>query len=672
MNWLLGAGVYAAVYGVAVSLAIGHPDARVWIGDLGLLLSPLLPIAVIAWRRGSWNGRARLYWSAVAVGCAMWFVGHIGWCVYELWWGRPLPWLEWPVAVKLTGGILPIAALVAWPHAQIRGGSLPLAVLDMAALTLLNAFLFWSLVMAPGLVPAGQPLGILALRAIGLALHLVIVGSFGYAAVAAGIGPWRRTYQRLAIGAGLGSILLMWNATPMIDGTYATGSIGDIGWILPFWFYAWAASEAPDSPAAGQPILGWTVSSHVSAALFSVAVVPIVGFAPRFLAPLGDPTDQYRELGTTIALGFALGLTMIRVVVEQRARHRADYREWLLATACEQSHDLLLIARLSRIDYANDAFRRALGYSLEELRELQPGQLVAPEAKEMLADVRDRLRRNEVVQTRTVLQRRDRSLFHADCTITPLQTASGSSHFVVVVRDLTDDLRLRDHLVRSERMSAVGSLVSGVAHELNNPLQAVFGVTDLLLRRPLDGPARADVEQIRVEADRAGRIVRNLLVFAQKSQPNRLPTDVNDIVAAAVAMRYEALSHRRIQLYEQYAPELPRVPAHRPELQEAVLALLYNAEYAIAHAHPNGVIIIRTYAALSGSEVVIEIADDGPGVPAELASRIFEPFFTTRPVGEGSGLGLSIAFGVATAHGGSLELAPSDRGACFRITLPIH
>src|SRR5262245_13065419 len=667
MIWAIGAAFYAVAYAVAVTLTAGDPVARTWVGDIGLALSPLLPIAVILRRRADWNDRAQMYWGAVAVGCALWFVGHIGWSVDELLLGRPLPWLEWPVAVKLTGGIIPIAALVAWPHAQIRGGSIPIIALDIGALTFVNLFLFWSLVMAPGLVPAGQPIGITALRALGLVLHVVIVGSFGYAAYAAGIGPWRTVYRRLAIGAGLGSVALMWNASAMVLNTYRTGSVGDTGWILPFWFYAWAASEAPDSPArSAAPIGGWTAPSHVSPPLLPVAIVPIVGYMPRFLFPLGMPIDLYRELGTLVALCGALGLTMMRVVMEQRARHRADYREWLLATACEQSHDLLLIARLSRIDYANDAFRRALGYSLEELRELQPGQLVAPEAKEMLADVRDRLRRNEVVQTRTVLQRRDRSLFHADCTITPLQTASGSSHFVVVVRDLTDDLRLRDHLVRSERMSAVGSLVSGVAHELNNPLQAVFGVTDLLLRRPLDGPARADVEQIRAEADRAGRIVRNLLVFAQKSQPNRLPTDVNDIVAAAVAMRYEALSHRRIQLYEQYAPELPRVPAHRPELQEAVLALLYNAEYAIAHAHPNGVIIIRTYAALSGAEVVIEIADDGPGVPAELASRIFEPFFTTRPVGEGSGLGLSIAFGVATAHGGSLELAPSDRGACFR------
>src|ERR1044071_1378123 len=188
MIWIAAAAVYCVLYAGAVSLAGVDSVARPWIGDLGLLLSPLVPIAVVIKRRGIWNGRALVYWSALAIGCGLWVVGHLGWSAYELERHQPLPWVEWPVVLKLTGAVIPMLGLVAWPHAQIRGGSLAAAVLDIAGLTLVSAFLFWSFIVAPGLAPYASSVGVRSLAVIGLVLHVVIVACFVGAAFAAGRG----------------------------------------------------------------------------------------------------------------------------------------------------------------------------------------------------------------------------------------------------------------------------------------------------------------------------------------------------------------------------------------------------------------------------------------------------------------------------------------------------
>src|SRR5262249_31295566 len=195
-----------------------------------------------------------------------------------------------PVALKLTGGLVPMLALAAWPHANIRGGSLATVVLDIAGLTLVTAFLFWSLIVVPGLTPTGMSVGMRSLVVVGISFHAALVASFGAVAFVAGAGPWRMVYTRLAAGAALGSLILTANVEPMAAGTYSTGAVGDIGWILPFWFYAWAASEAPASPATvASPVEGWSRGPRFSPLLLAVAAVPIVGYVPGLVAPLDVP-----------------------------------------------------------------------------------------------------------------------------------------------------------------------------------------------------------------------------------------------------------------------------------------------------------------------------------------------------------------------------------------------
>ena len=228
------------------------------------------------------------------------------------------------------------------------------------------------------------------------------------------------------------------------------------------------------------------------------------------------------------------------------------------------------------------------------------------------------------------LKRKDGSTFPAAFTAALLiEPAGGASHLLGVVRDLSDDIRMQEQLVRSERLSAIGELVSGVAHEINNPLQSVIGNLELVMAARHDPAVMEDLERVRWEAARAGRIIRNLLAFVRKSPNERLLADLNEIVQGTVSLRAYELGNTGVELREDYAPNLPLVLVNREEIQQVVLNLVINAQQSMVgrraarHAH-------RVRRALSGADAVLEVADDGPGMPPEMAGRVFEPFFTTK------------------------------------------
>jgi two-component system NtrC family sensor kinase len=223
--------------------------------------------------------------------------------------------------------------------------------------------------------------------------------------------------------------------------------------------------------------------------------------------------------------------------------------------------------------------------------------------------------------------------------------------------------------VHSERLSAVGELVAGVAHEINNPLQTIVGCVELLIEdRKATGQQLQDLQLVRQEAARAGQIVRNLLSFVRRSSPERSVADLNHIARATATLREQHLRDRNIRLLLELHPGVLPILVSREEIQQIVLNLVLNAEHAIGDKP--GTIAIRTNT--GGRAHRLEVTDDGPGIPAELRGRVFEPFFTTKDVGQGTGLGLSIALGIATAHGGSLECVETRPGATFILTLPAH
>jgi PAS domain S-box-containing protein len=665
--WAIAGIVYAAAYVGLVSALGDRSGARLLVGNIALLLPPFAPLFVILRRRHDWHGRQAVFWGAIAAWPALWLIGQIGWSADEVLRSVNQPWFRWHIIPQLTGSALPFIALVAWPHRGVRRATALTAAIDITVLGFLTGFLYWSLIIAPGMNPDHAAVGLRALAIIGPLVRLVAVVALVAAAVAADSRAWSAVYQRMAAGMILAFIVLIGLSMLTMRGEYQTGSVSDIGWMLPFFFTAWAAATAPVSPAESRSIVMWQPARRSPALLFAaVLVVPLIGFGLGYLMPVGEPIDRLREMAASLTLVAAVALVMLRLRVEQFELDRANNRVRLLATACEQAGELIIIVRGNRIEFANDAFCRAVGYTRQELEQVEPVQMVAVESRSDLPALREAIRSRQVVRATTKMLRKDGTTFTAAWNAAPILDASGKvSTIVGVIRDLTDDLTLRDQLVRSERMSAIGQLISGVAHELNNPLQSIIGSLELLLNEPTDPDIRDDLERARREAGRAVRIVRNLLAFVRRAPDERLLMDVNEIVRAVVNLRVYELEVGGIVVREHYAAELPLVLVSREEIQQVLANLIINAQQAMS-VRGRGVLTVRTFA--SGNDVTVEVCDDGPGVAPEVGGRIFEPFVSTKS--SSGGLGLSLSFGIATAHGGSLDLIPSDVGACFRMTLP--
>ena len=257
----------------------------------------------------------------------------------------------------------------------------------------------------------------------------------------------------------------------------------------------------------------------------------------------------------------------------------------------------------------------------------------------------------------------------------------GTSRILVLVRDLTAEAELQAELVQAQKMDALGQLVSGVAHELNNPLSAIIAFSQLIGRDPsLPEGLRRDADTLNQEADRTRRIVQSLLDFARQRPPERHPTRLDALVRTVLELQAYNLSTARIETRVDIPSSLPAVPIDRSQLQQVLLNLTRNAMQAISSVRDHGTITIVGRASDGGPSVRparptvrLSITDDGPGIAADHRERLFLPFFSTKPPGEGTGLGLPVSFGIVAAHGGQLryEPGPGGVGATFVVELPI-
>jgi len=244
--------------------------------------------------------------------------------------------------------------------------------------------------------------------------------------------------------------------------------------------------------------------------------------------------------------------------------------------------------------------------------------------------------------------------------------------FAHVIRQAHQEAAREAH---SQKLAALGQFVAGIAHELNNPLQSVLGHLELLRHdRQLPRELVSNIRLIHREADRAANIVHRLLIFAGSRSAARRRVNANAALSRAVALRTRACREAGIEIVRRLDPRVPRTLGDALLLQQALLNILLNAEQAIAgrNGHEtNGPdrIVARTRA--ERDRIVIEISDTGPGIPPDVLPRIFEPFFTTKEVGQGTGLGLALAYGIIQEHGGSIAAtAPREGGTEFRIELP--
>jgi PAS domain S-box-containing protein len=255
--------------------------------------------------------------------------------------------------------------------------------------------------------------------------------------------------------------------------------------------------------------------------------------------------------------------------------------------------------------------------------------------------------------------------------LSPMRDEQGNvASIVIVMTDITDSVVLQSKLRHAEKMAAVGQLVSGVAHEVNNPLTAILGFSDLLLEQD-DVPesSKKDIAVILQEAQRTKTIVQNLLSFARQTPPQRTAVQLNPILRRTVQLRAYDFGSHGVDVIENLAEDLPEIAGDPHQLQQVFLNIINNAYDAVCESGRAGRIELRT--AVHNGAVEISFSDNGPGI--SLPERIFDPFFTTKEVGKGTGLGLSICYGIVHEHGGEISChnnSPAP-GATFVVRLPI-
>ena len=230
--------------------------------------------------------------------------------------------------------------------------------------------------------------------------------------------------------------------------------------------------------------------------------------------------------------------------------------------------------------------------------------------------------------------------------------------------------RSRDALHQSEKLAALGSLLAGVSHELNNPLAAIVGQAEMLQEDSVGTVFEARAKKISAAAERCARIVQTFLAMARQKDAQRGLVDLNDIVASSLEITEYGLRTAGIAVRATLGTMLPKVLGDRDQLHQVVVNLIVNAQHAMEGGEAfDKTLTLRTSVSQNGS-VLLDVTDTGPGVPEKLRGRIFEPFFTTKPQGMGTGVGLSFSHGIVEAHGGTITLEPSRRGAHFRVALP--
>jgi two-component system NtrC family sensor kinase len=258
------------------------------------------------------------------------------------------------------------------------------------------------------------------------------------------------------------------------------------------------------------------------------------------------------------------------------------------------------------------------------------------------------------------------------------EPSDGAFRVEALMRDVSERKRLDTHsrdlyhqLLQAEKMAALGQTISGVAHELNNPLATILTWSERLARQQSDPDTRRGLETILQQSERAARIVRNLLTFARKRHTTRTMVDLNAVVRETLALRGYDQRLSNVATIEALAAGLPQVFADPHQIQQVLLNLIINAEQAMLAANGRGTLIVRTWHDLERDAVVVEVSDDGPGVPGDVQNKIFDPFFTTKDVGKGTGLGLTVAYAIVQEHGGDIRVTSEPgRGATFTVQVP--
>jgi two-component system NtrC family sensor kinase len=365
----------------------------------------------------------------------------------------------------------------------------------------------------------------------------------------------------------------------------------------------------------------------------------------------------------------------------RRLRQELEARERLTAIL-DVTTDLVAISDLSaRLLYLNGAGQSLLGLTAEESLGLPIAGLVPERLRPVVQDeILPTLLRHGRWTGEAVLLARDGREVAVSVVAVAHRAADGAVEFLsAIVRDMTERKRIeaelrrqRETLYQTEKLTTMGTVLAGVAHELNNPLTAVTGYANLLRQDLAGTPSATRAENIAHAADRCASIVRNFLALARKYPPERQLVRLNDIARDAAELLAYHLRVDGIEVKLDLEEDLPALWADPHQLHQVVVNLITNARDELRKATAPRRLTLRTHPGKTRGRVAVDVEDTGPGVSEEIRDRIFEPFFTTKPVGAGTGLGLSLCHGIVEGHGGTLSLVSEPgAGAIFRVELPV-
>ena len=354
--------------------------------------------------------------------------------------------------------------------------------------------------------------------------------------------------------------------------------------------------------------------------------------------------------------------------LEQQLRRQEEFRRHLL----ESFPDLILVLDLKGYyTFVSARIGELLGYGPDHLmgKSIEDAENTSPELAALYRTVATG--DSTLASCEYSSRHRDGSSREMLGVASPLLESEGKPEGVIIsVRDVTMEKKLEQQIIQSERLAAMGQMIGGFAHELNNPLTSILGMAELLQEGEVSEAARKQIVILHQQARRAAEIVQNLQYFARPPAPGRSPVDLNELVQRTVQM--QAFPLRKSNITVDFQPDLaiPEVVADPNQLMQVFLNLLLNAEQAIRESRQKGAIRVRIKRQQDFVSIVFE--DDGPGIAPDNLAHIFDPFFTTKRPGRGTGLGLSICKTVLREHGGNIEAASSPSGgAVFTITLPI-
>ncbi len=646
-------------------------------------------VACVAASRRVTTSEQRRAWRWIAAGCASFLAGQMVWNYYDLVRGAPPPY----PSLADVGYLGIYACVIGGLRTLVLGQPLrrtdPELVLDTVLVTFVVSALAYEYLLEPLLI-GGAPVSPFGL-----------VTSIGWSVGAVAV-LWMILIQMLrrpAFPAATATLVLpsvialaigdQVYAVVALRGTYQAGGPLDLTWDTGLLLLAAAAAIAPDYTLHLQR--GRSLTHEPSTAARFIALViglaAITGMAiVGILRTKPDPNDA-----VIVAIGMAIVAARVlysigvsrryaNILEDEVANQTRSLMSSLGATAsAERSLRLLMEAVPDAITVVDRD-----GHVLDEntagrtLVSAFPGEkrrafgwlegTASRIARENLAAAFDgELRRFEVPY-----QRPDGSEGTGHVLLAPVREGGRIPKVLALVRDITDQRRAQTQLQQAEKLAAMGQLVSGVAHEINNPAAIISGFAQTLLLDQLTPEQRETVQMMYDEATRIGRITSNLLAFARAGSKERTLVELNDIVHRTFALRSYHLTTLNITVNLDLDDANPKAWANGSEVQQMLLNLLINAEQALMTMSGGDRRTISISTATAGDDgVLLQVADTGPGIPADIQEKIFDPFFTTKPEGIGTGLGLSICYGIVHDHGGRISVhSVVGQGTTFAVILP--